>query len=169
MKTALLTGIELAHQDDHALYVLCEIAACKVADDYKLDLKGFEHKRRPSPDGAIGLCDLRTNVISIVFRFRALQMDGGKWWKKRLSLRMILETIAHELAHLRHDNHGTEFKEFERELIPKVREAYHNITRELPTLHPYHDPVHVDAPKLHDVTNAKRANLRKSKRCSKKG
>ncbi len=156
MKTHLLTGIQLAHPDDHALYLLCELVARRVAEAYKLDLRGFEHKRRPSSDGALGLCDLRTNTISIVFRHRDLQCDGGKWHKRRLCFTEILNTIAHELAHLRYPDHGKKFKAFCTKLEGAVRDGYAEETQQLPQLRPTFDPVYPQPTTAGQIPTTKR-------------
>jgi len=79
----------------------------------------IEPKRRPTPGNAIGLC-YQGNRIAILIRYKDSVRNGSTWHSERLSDKTIFETVAHEIAHLKHFNHGSEFKKLEQELISKI-------------------------------------------------
>jgi hypothetical protein len=97
------------HPDDHA--TMCRVGeiARQAAHVFGLPLRTVEHKRRPHPGGTTGLCYPDEGRISILVRYR----EGKLWWSKPLVMREILHTTAHELAHLRHADHGPAFKNLE--------------------------------------------------------
>ena len=110
----------LIHSADIEFYNQCKEYAFKLSDSIQGGLKDFEPKRRPSPGGAEGLCYTDEKRISIVFRFKNAHYDGGKWFNKPLRRYEVLETVAHEVAHLIHNNHGPAFKRLEKELITVI-------------------------------------------------
>lgn len=84
------------HPDDEALMKRCMALAKAVADQFGHRLRVCEHKRRPSPSGASGLCYQRECRIAIIIRYR----DGKVWWKRPCSVPYVLDTVIHEVAHL---------------------------------------------------------------------
>ena len=97
----------LHKKDKEDFELVCKMAY-RIANAFNLDLKVFEPKRRPHPYGAWGLCYVAEKRIGVVFRHK----EKGKWLDK-LSIEKVIETTCHELAHLRHPNHGKDFKELE--------------------------------------------------------
>ena len=69
---------------------------------FNLPLRIVEHKRRPYPGGALGICYVEEGRVSVVIRFR----EGPRWWLEALPWSEIEGTLAHELAHLKHTSHG---------------------------------------------------------------
>jgi hypothetical protein len=99
------------HPDDLPLWRLIERLAWAIADQEGLPLRAIEPKRRPLADGAVGLCYTWENRIAILVRYKDRAGDGGAWWKAPRPWDDVVLTVAHELAHLRHPNHGSEFKQ----------------------------------------------------------
>ena len=101
------------HPDDVALWKIIERLAWAIADQEGLPLRVVEPKRRPLSDGAAGLCYLHERRIAIRVRCKERTEDGGAWGKHPEPWDDIVFTVAHELAHLRHPNHGSDFKRLE--------------------------------------------------------
>jgi predicted metal-dependent hydrolase len=112
--------IKNLHPDDFALYCEAVRLAKRLASSIGKEIKIFEAKRRPAPCSAIGLCYYKEKRIAITFRYRHYKQDGGRWWPQPLEKKTIMETVAHEVAHLVHPDHGKEFRELEKELIAKI-------------------------------------------------
>lgn len=110
------------HEDDRETFDRCKVIACETAELFKLDLKVFEPKRRPHPGCTEGLCYYEEHRISVVFRFRL----KAKWFSTPLALKEILDTVGHELAHLRYPGHGKEFKDLANRIISYIMETYYN-------------------------------------------
>jgi len=106
------------HPDDLALWGRVYNLAWELNAMFGLDLKVVEPKRRPN--GAGGLCYPRERRISILLRHKAYAYDGGKWSKNPEPWKSIARTVAHEMAHLTHENHGKEFKALEAEYIAAI-------------------------------------------------
>jgi hypothetical protein len=90
------------HPDDVDLWDKASQFAINVASRFGFDLRIVEPKRRPTADGAYGLCYVWERRIAVVIRFRDLQRNGGQWWKKPLPWKDIENTIIHEICHLPH-------------------------------------------------------------------
>jgi hypothetical protein len=93
------------HPSDVALMQKVEEIAVRTAQRFGLCLTRVEHKRRPHPGGASGLCYCQRGVVAVVLRYR----EGKVWWKRRLSDWAIFRTLAHELAHLKDSSHSEVF------------------------------------------------------------
>lgn len=100
------------HANDLRLLKTVTDAMEYVAKEYGLPLKSV----RPSDDAEYATANLGTcsksGDIQITFRGKT----GGVWEEKALPEQEVWDTAAHELAHLRHFDHGVEFHEFEMEL-----------------------------------------------------
>ena len=110
----------MLHQNDIDLWKKTEALAWRLAAEFDLPLKVVEPKRRPIAGNAAGLCYCNEGRISIVLREKNRVCDGGAWWSKPCSWKQISETVAHELAHLLHQNHGAQFKELEAKIIKSI-------------------------------------------------
>jgi hypothetical protein len=110
----------LLHPDDMQTFKLAKQVAHFLARSEGLLLLTVEPKRRPLEFGALGLCYHTQWRISIAFRWKHRAGNGGQWYKKPLPLKGVLETVAHEVAHLRYPNHGKQFKELENKLVGKL-------------------------------------------------
>jgi hypothetical protein len=89
-----------AHPDDVSIMESLFGLAVEVAGQFRMGLKVVEHKRRPLPGGATGLCYQFDGRISVLVRYRSLAQDGGQWHKRRQSPDEIFNTTIHEVAHL---------------------------------------------------------------------
>lgn len=110
------------HPDDTGLFQRVERLAIRLASNIGQTCT-VEPKRRPLADGATGLCYREDHRIAIVLRFKDRADDGGRWWTNPLPWGEIRDTVAHEVAHLIHPNHGPEFKSLEAQL---KAQAFHN-------------------------------------------
>ena len=112
----------MLHPDDQNTFDKAKKLAYDLARYLKVELKVFEAKRRPGDFyTALGICYHNEKRISIKFRNKQFKADGGKWLDK-IPEKDVFETVAHEVAHLIHPNHGAEFRLLEEELISKIGE-----------------------------------------------
>jgi hypothetical protein len=105
------------HVEDLPLFVEITTAMRRVAKMYQLPLKDIFHN--PNPEGPteyLGRCH-HDGRIELIFRWK----QNGKWMADRRRDEDIWGTAAHELAHLRHFNHGVEFYEFEQEMLAAMQ------------------------------------------------
>lgn len=105
------------HPDDLLFFNEVAGAMRRVAKKYELPLCSIEPLTMPS----IGMADRMgdcspTGAIRLVMRCSV----NGAWCDAPLSPQEVWNTAAHELAHLRHMNHGREFALFEEELREAV-------------------------------------------------
>jgi len=98
------------HPDDILLFHEVATAMRRVAKNYDLPLKSVEPAPTPEAPTWLGTCTAN-GEIHLVLRFTV----GGEWTEPRRE-EDVWNTGAHELAHLRHFNHGVAFQEFEEEL-----------------------------------------------------
>ena len=109
------------HSVDGDFFSCIREVAFACALEFNLPLKVVEPKGIPSPGWSYGLCHHEERWISIVIRFRNTVVDGGQWHRKRLELSFTLSTVAHELAHLKFNNHSKQFRAYVKVLEPFVR------------------------------------------------
>lgn len=112
------------HPDDEALFCAVEKACFIVASQYHLPLKEVEPKRRPLAQAAIGLCYIEEGRISITFRYRQHKEDGGQWWNRPFPTHEVLNTAAHELAHLRYRGETKEHKAYTAILEKEITQLF---------------------------------------------
>jgi len=103
------------HPDDVLLFHEVASAMRRVAKNYDLPLKSVEPAPAPEAPCWLGTCTAN-GEIHLVLRFTV----GGEWTEPRRE-EDVWNTAAHELAHLRHFNHGAAFQEFEEELQLAMR------------------------------------------------
>lgn len=101
------------HPDDLLFFNEVASAMRKVAKQYELPLGSVTHLPMPSAGLAEckGDCSHDGN-IRLVLRFA----EDGEWCENPRPPEGVWETAAHELAHLRHFNHGLAFQELRLEL-----------------------------------------------------
>lgn len=101
------------HPDDILTFHEVTKAMRKLATEYNLPLKSVSGLPMPKTGMAdrMGECT-NDGHIRLVLRCTV----NGKWCDEPMSPEEIWDTAAHELAHLRHFNHGLQFQEFEDEL-----------------------------------------------------
>lgn len=106
------------HPDDLLFFNEVRTAMLLVASDYKLPLRSVEPMTMPEDGMAdkLGFCTGSGN-IAIVLR---CTVDGA-FVEEPISPAEVWDTAAHELAHLRHQNHGMDFQTFRLELLQAVR------------------------------------------------
>lgn len=111
---------EFLHSDDIEYFESLVPLAFAAAERHGLELLSIEPKRRPQT--GYGNCYVAEKRIVVAVRDKSTKAFGGEWAGKRYRHEFVLETIGHELAHLRYPNHGAEFKQLEREVIATIKE-----------------------------------------------
>ncbi len=105
------------HPDDVLFFDEISGAMHRVAKHYGLILRSVTPEPNPElATSALGRC-FANGDIHIVMRAKA----NGQWHPDPLEPQEVWNTAAHELAHLRHFNHGKAFQEFEEELMMAMR------------------------------------------------
>lgn len=107
------------HEDDVEYFLSLIPIAMQAAKENGLELLEMEPKKRPQT--GYGLCYAEQKLISVAVRDKATQAFGGQWAKGRYRHEFVLETIAHEIAHLQHQNHSKEFKLLESQVLETVK------------------------------------------------
>lgn len=115
----------LLHPDDIKNYEFAKQVATYLARSEGLRMLAFEPKRRPSY-GTSGICYCEERRISIVFRWKQSARDGGAWLKRPIPFPEVLDTVAHEIAHLRYPNHGKDFQALYKKLLGKLTSPIDN-------------------------------------------
>lgn len=104
------------HPDDVMLFAEMSRVIWSIAKEYKLPVKSVEGYPNPEyRQSPLGDCSY-DGVIRLVMR----GMENGEWDPNPRREDDIWGTVAHELAHLRHFNHGLNFQEFEQEMKTAV-------------------------------------------------
>lgn len=102
------------HVDDVLLFNEVRAAMFRIASDYRLPLRTVTPLPMPKSGMADRLGDCNASgAIRLVMRCTV----DGKWVDAPMSPKEVWDTAAHELAHLKHLNHGPAFQEFNQELI----------------------------------------------------
>jgi hypothetical protein len=110
-------SLKYLHPADAMLFTEVVATMKVVAAEYKLPLRSVSPMKDPTlAKSALGLCSASGDIY-LCLRARDAK---GEWTERRREVD-IYETAAHELAHLRHFNHGVQFQEFEQELIAAMR------------------------------------------------
>lgn len=105
--------VQSLHPDDVLFFNEVRSRMRTVAKAYQLPLREVQPFPMPKKDMADRFGDCNTSgVIRIVTRCTV----DGEWCEEPLSPVEVWDTAAHELAHLRHLNHGHAFHEFYLEL-----------------------------------------------------
>jgi len=108
----MLKAFVPVHPDDLLLFNEIRQAMLSVAKEYHLPVKAITGM--PNPDyrwSPLGDCSA-SGDIRLVMR----GMTSGEWDAEPRREDDVWKTAAHELAHLRHMNHGVAFQEFEVEM-----------------------------------------------------
>lgn len=101
------------HPDDILTFTEVVAAMRKVAAKYNLPLKTVTGYPMPKSGMADRLGDCAySGDIRLVLRCT----ENGEWSQEPIHPDIVWDTAAHELAHLRHMNHGLEFQDFCEEL-----------------------------------------------------
>jgi hypothetical protein len=108
MTTATRIAPNAIHPDDLLFFQEVRTAMFRVAKRYELPLTSVEPLAN---DQVFGRCS-STGHITIAMR----ALINGEWAPEPVSPKLVWDKAAHELAHLRHLNHGTKFNEFWMEL-----------------------------------------------------
>lgn len=101
------------HPDDVLFFNEVRTAMMKVARSYGLAVRSIEPLAMPEAGmaGRLGDCDA-SGAIRLVMRATV----NGEWCAEPRTPELVWRTAAHELAHLRHFNHGVGHHEFTTEL-----------------------------------------------------
>ena len=113
------------HEDDRETYSQCEVIARETAKRFKIKLKTFEPKRHPIYK-SMGICYYEQARIAIVFRYRVKTQAGQVWFSIPISISEVLDTVGHELAHLRYPNHGKRFWDLADKIVGYIIETYYD-------------------------------------------
>jgi hypothetical protein len=101
------------HPDDILTFTEVTAAMRRVAAKYDLPLKTISGLPMPKSGMANRLGDCAwSGDIRLVLRCTV----DGEWCSDPISPDVVWDTAAHELAHLRHMNHGEAFQDFCEEL-----------------------------------------------------
>jgi hypothetical protein len=111
------------HPDDIVMFTLIHEAAWRVARAYNLPLKEILGDENPdltnnpaTGQGCFGYCTA-DGRIRVALRGK----EHGQWTAAPRLEDDIWRTVAHELAHLKHFNHGPAFQEFHAELMQALK------------------------------------------------
>jgi len=118
MMNGEILGGKLLPECDLALWRLVEEITWRFACLEKLPLTGVEPLRTHGESKLAGWCDTRTGRIAIALRFS----KRGRWRKKTLSVNFIADTIAHELAHLRHRKESKKHRKYTQIILDNMFE-----------------------------------------------
>ncbi len=106
------------HPDDILTFTEVVAAMRRVAAKYDLPLRNITGYRMPQQGMADRLGDCAyTGDIRLVLRCTV----DGRWCEEPISPNEVWDTAAHELAHLRHMDHGLQFQEFYEELYSAMK------------------------------------------------
>lgn len=92
------------HPDDHELFYAVKSITREYALVFDLKLKSVKPMKLRNAEGVVGTCSKDGQI-----RIRLRASTDGKWDKKRDLPYQIVDTIAHELAHLLHQKHRNEW------------------------------------------------------------
>ncbi len=107
----------LLHPDDVLFFHEVRQAMRRVAATYKLPLQSVTPMTMPEEGLADKLGDCSSSGhIRIVMRATV----DGEWCSSPRTPALVWSTAAHELAHLKHMNHGEKFQEFAIELLTAI-------------------------------------------------
>jgi hypothetical protein len=105
--------MEHLHSDDVKLFRRVKKLMEAVAERYQLPLRSIiPHPDARYTSSPLGDCDTN-GIIRLVLRGK---LDNGTWDEEVRAELSVWNTGAHELAHLKHMNHGLQFQEFEIEM-----------------------------------------------------
>jgi len=114
-----------AHPEDVGLLMEVQEAGMMAAEYFDLPLRLVEHKRRPNPGGALGVCYTEERRIGIVIRHR----DGQVWDEKRVPAGRMWTELAQQLAYFRYPRHYTnKCQEFRKEVAQWIKEFREDLT-----------------------------------------
>ena len=109
---------------DLNIFYKAERLAYWLAGYTNQNLTTFLPHTRPVIGCSYGYCDCDDKILCICFRERQVKRNGGEWLKKPYSINTIIETVAHEVAHLTYRYHYKPFKELEKALILRAKEFF---------------------------------------------
>lgn len=116
------------HPDDLLFFNEVAQAMKLVAKQYELPLRTISGYPMPQNGMANRLGDCsHTGDIRLVLRCTV----DGQWCDAPMSPKEVWDTAAHELAHLRHMNHGVAFQEFEEELRIAIKNRQEDHTQKV--------------------------------------
>ena len=104
---------------DEDLWCAVEFIAWKWACLFHLPMKGIVPFPAHGTSTTKGWNDPYTGVISVAVRYS----NDGIWEEKPLGALVILDTIAHELAHFRHGKENRKHRKFTKEILDDMVEA----------------------------------------------
>jgi len=105
------------HPDDVLLFHEVVRATKNVAKQYELHLKEIQ----PHPDCSYAKSPLGDCAHDGTIRLTMRGKTNGVWDEEPRHEEDVWDTAAHELAHLKHMNHGIAFQEFETEMLAAIR------------------------------------------------
>lgn len=128
--------VERVHPDDKPILAVLRGAARAAAKEFELYLHSVEHKWNCNPGKSTGICYVGPGRIAVVIRFwnfpsncvryrhdgPAVKTPQPGWWKHRLPTEYVVDTLAHEIAHLRYVHHGYAHRGFTEDVLIYLKE-----------------------------------------------
>jgi hypothetical protein len=114
---------QYAHPADIPVFKKMDRVAKYVAERLGLTVPTIYPMKNCGPYGYTGMC-WSYGRIEMVVRHRTRSSVTAPWEPERLTERSMVDTLAHEIAHLKCSGHGPDFKRYLEDIRGAVWEAW---------------------------------------------